>query len=93
MIFIPYCGYIAAAYTTLISYFILLILHMILVKRLKIGRIYNNKYIFASIVVGVIWGMVSIVLYSKNTIRYMFVMLYVIFFMMALWRYRNSTAL
>lgn len=89
MIFIPYCGYIAAAYTTLISYFILLILHMILVKRLKIGRIYNNKYIFASIVVGVIWGMVSIVLYSKNTIRYMFVMLYVILFMMALWRYRN----
>ena len=44
-IYIPKYGYTAAAYTTLVSYFILLVLHMILVHSIKMSHVYSNFWI------------------------------------------------
>ena len=45
MILLPIFGFLAAAYTTLVSYMILLFIHMVLVYRLKLGNIYPIKLI------------------------------------------------
>ena len=45
-IFINVFGYRAAAYTTLVSYFLLLILHFIGMKRIEKRNIYDHKYLF-----------------------------------------------
>lgn len=46
-IFIEKYGYVAAAYTTAISYFILLIMHMGIVYSIGHGHVYNYNFIFA----------------------------------------------
>lgn len=48
-IFIPKYGYIAAAYTTLVGFFWLMLVHMFLVYRLGFKDIYNYKLLFATI--------------------------------------------
>lgn len=44
-IFIKKYGYIAASYTTFFSYFLLMILHIRLVKKIGFGDVYNTKKI------------------------------------------------
>lgn len=58
---IPKYGYIAAAYTTWLGYLFLLLAHMFLVWRLKLGRIYNEKFIL----IMVIFGCFMMVLFNK----------------------------
>ena len=41
LIFIPKIGYLAAAYTTLVGYIVLLLIHMVLVYKLGLKEIYN----------------------------------------------------
>ncbi len=41
-IFIPRYGYMAAAYTTYASYFFLMILHMLIVKKIGMAHVYQN---------------------------------------------------
>jgi len=68
-IFIPKYGYIAAAYTTLIGYFWLLILHMLIVRIIGCKHVYDYKFVSLMIVsvvvvsVGINW------VYSMNILR------------------------
>ena len=48
-IFIPKFGYIAAAYTTLVGYACLLVIHYYLAQRTGYAAAYNEKYIFLSV--------------------------------------------
>ena len=48
---IPRYGYIMAAYTTLASYILLMILHAISAAKLEAGKVYEFKYIFTAFVV------------------------------------------
>ena len=67
-IFIPKFGYVAAAYTTLICYVFLLIMHMVLVR--KIIRLYDYKFFVLMVAVLLGWCFLSNLIYINNYIRY-----------------------
>ncbi|MBR5166492.1 MAG: oligosaccharide flippase family protein [Salinivirgaceae bacterium] len=68
-IFIPQYGYIAAAYTTMCCYFILLILHYILVFRLRMHHCYSTKFIIMMVVVSGVFSVLSLLLYEFTNAR------------------------
>lgn len=69
LVFIPKYGYIAAAYTTLIGYFWLLILHMLIVCFIGCKNVYDYKFIGLMIVSVVVVSIGINWLYSMNIIR------------------------
>lgn len=87
---IPKYGYIAAAYTTLISFVWLLGIHMFLVFRLKLSNTYPNKFILAAV------GFASIVtigvnaLYEHTILRYAITAVYGCVFIYAVIRYKDQ---
>jgi Membrane protein involved in the export of O-antigen and teichoic acid len=70
MMFIPRYGYIAAAYTTLFSYFILALIHFLLVYRLRLHILFNNRIIFFLIGLMVMTGMLITKVLFLYPIRY-----------------------
>ena len=68
-VFIPRYGYIAAAYTTFISYVVLLILHILLVWKIGFIKIYSQWFIFLSIVLSIFLSAGIIILYKFNGLR------------------------
>lgn len=89
-IFIPYFGYIAAAYTTLFSYFVMLLIHYIystyvLKKRDNLVRYYNPFIIFGLLFAGILLNLLVSFLYDYNLVRYilciiLFICCLIIFF-------------
>lgn len=77
-IFIPQYGYIAAAYTTLASFIILLFIHMFLVNHMGMGNVYPAKIIFAALLFMSAYMILIYVLYLNNIVRYWVVIVYVI---------------
>lgn len=73
---IPLLGYIAAAYTTLVSFLWLLIAHMLLVRHLGYSKIYPTKFIFLTLGVMLIYTILVNFLYSMTLIRYTLIGLY-----------------
>lgn len=73
-LFIPRFGYQIAAYTTLVSYLILLALHFIFAKKISkyyLGRqIYDGKPTCIMVVLNVMTAMVLLVVYDYVLIRY-----------------------
>lgn len=49
LVFIPLYGYHAAAYTTMLSYFLLMLIHMLIVFRMGLSAIANYKMVFGYI--------------------------------------------
>jgi O-antigen/teichoic acid export membrane protein len=49
-IFIPKYGYVAAAFTTLVGYGVLFLVHYFAVKKLKMTHVYSSKFIFGSLI-------------------------------------------
>lgn len=76
-IFIPEYGYIAAAYTTFVSFFILLFIHMFLVWRLGLSGIYPKKIIFLVISFMLCYAVFVQFLYLNYLARYAFCVVYV----------------
>lgn len=73
---IPQYGYIAAAYTTLIGYLWLLIVHMYLVYRLNLNEVYSYRFIFMILfVVAIISGIIYL-LYTITVVRYLVILAY-----------------
>lgn len=89
-IYIPLYGYLAAAYTTLVSYIILTMLHVLLVKRIKLGEIYNNKFMVGTIAIGCAITLGINWLYKFKSIRYGSVILYIIIFGIIVWKYKDK---
>lgn len=50
-IFIPKYGYSAAAYTTMVSYFVVMIIHYLITKYILKIKLYNDGFMFGSIMV------------------------------------------
>lgn len=69
-IFIPKFGYIAAAYTTLISYGFLLLFHYIIVKKIGLSMYYNTKNIILIVLCVSTMTIIVNILYSYHLIRY-----------------------
>ena len=89
-LFIPKYGYIAAAYTTLISFLWLLIMHMILVKLIGHENIYDYRFIILIISVMTFMTIAINILYKANVIRYMILGLYIFILVFVVYRYRND---
>ncbi|MCI8790872.1 MAG: oligosaccharide flippase family protein [Lachnospiraceae bacterium] len=86
---IPMIGYLAAAYTTLVGYIVLLGIHMYLVYRLKLSRIYDYKFMILVVVAG-IFGMIGInIMYSHTFIRYIILGIYSISVIAFLYKNKN----
>lgn len=75
-IFIPKVGYLAAAYTTLVGYMVLLGIHMFLVYRLNLSDVYDYKVIIKMVLVMLGITVLMDTMYSFILIRYMFIGLY-----------------
>ncbi len=90
-VFIPRYGYIAAAYTTMIGYLIMLIYHFLIVKfKLKKSYIYDTKY-FIGVITGLVMiQLMAIFIYQRRLIRYAIIILYSILLLLIIWRYRES---
>lgn len=75
-IFIPKYGYIAAAYTTFVGYLWLLLVHMWLVYKIGLARVYSYKKVLFT--VGVSFGIMIMCnfLYKMILIRYLLLILY-----------------
>lgn len=89
LLLIPQYGYIIAAYTTLISFFFLMIMHMFFVYRLGYARVYNAKMIFLSIGVVAIFTYFVNWLYVDNTIRLLFISIYSLVFIIFIYNVRG----
>jgi O-antigen/teichoic acid export membrane protein len=70
LLFIPKFGYIAAGYTTLVSYFFLLIFHYTIVKKMDYTKFYNNTSIFIIVSATFISSLLINVLYQFQLLRY-----------------------
>ena len=69
-IFIPIYGYTAAAYTTLISYILLLLFHYIIAKRLTdINKLYDIKYFAYMLLITFFIGIYFIIIYNNLLLR------------------------
>ena len=69
-IFIPRYGYIAAAYTTLVTYLCYFILHYLIAIKLSKGKLFNNMTIIGIIILSVLCGIVALVLIHKMIVRW-----------------------
>lgn len=72
-IFIPRYGYVAAAYTTLISYILLFALHYRTARKLEDQDIYNTKFLSAATLITIILVVIVYNLYSTIILRYGFI--------------------
>lgn len=90
MIFIPKFGYLAAAYTTLVGYLFLVIIHMYLVKRLGLQKVYSYKFITLIILFGMIFMVIITVLYSHKIIRYSVLFIYILILLLLIIKYKNK---
>ena len=70
-IFIRRYGYAAAAYTTLVSYIIFLILHLVIAYRLEHFNVIPMKILFLTVAVTMVSGGVSILLQHNWILRYL----------------------
>lgn len=88
-IFIPKYGYVAAAYTTLAGYLWLLIVHMFLVYRLKLSKVYDYKLVIFVALIGVlVTGLITFI-YSYTLIRLVLCGIYLIVVLLMLFKYKS----
>lgn len=89
LLLIPKYGYIAAAYTTMIGYAIMLLYHYLVVKiKLKKEFIFDNIFFLKVILTLIIVQILIYFLYEHNIIRYAVIMIYGVIISCFLWRYR-----
>ena len=69
-IFIPIFGYLAAAYTTLASYFALMVVHFLITYKRLGMKLYNNIFMFVSMLLTSAVGTIISFTYEYEIIRY-----------------------
>ena len=89
-LFIPKLGYFAAAYTTLIGYIVLLLIHMYLVSKLGLGQIYDYKFILISVLVGIVLMILITILYAHILLRYLVIVGYAAIAIFIFFKYKDK---
>ena len=69
-IMIPKYGYVAAAYTTLFSYMVLMVTHYLITIKVFKVKIYDDKFMFASLLVVFLISALLVMLYNTLLPRY-----------------------
>ncbi|MCI9098352.1 MAG: oligosaccharide flippase family protein [Lachnospiraceae bacterium] len=75
--FISRVGYLAAAYTTLASFIILLFFHIFLVRRIGMQVVYSTRVIYLVLVLMSVYNILIHLLYLNRLIRYSVIGLYI----------------
>lgn len=88
-ILIPKVGYIAAAYTTLASFAILLFIHMILVRHMGFQTVYSTKVVFFVLVFLSFYTALMYILYLYRNVRYAMVFVYIATILFAVIKYKQ----
>lgn len=86
---IPLYGYKAAAYTTLIGFIFLFIVHFFIVKHLGLVNCYNTRNVFLIIVSMLLIGICINILYLNNYFRLIAIGIYSLVFAMILIKSKN----
>ena len=89
LLLIPKLGYIAAAYTTLAGYLLLLGLHMWLVRRMGMSHVYSYRFVVGTVIAA---GAVTVGInaaYEVLVIRYILIAAYVIAFTVVIYLKRD----
>ena len=77
IVFVPRFGYVAASYTTLVCYVLMMVYHFMIVKyKLKKAYIYDTKFFIMFIVSLVLIQSGLVFLYELNLIRYIVIAMY-----------------
>lgn len=69
-IFIPRYGFVAASYTTFVSYFVLMLVHYIYSRFVLGVKLYDDRFMFGAIAVTTLVAMLLIYTYDKAVLRY-----------------------
>lgn len=77
-IFIKLFGYIAAAYTTLVGYICLFLIHYMFVKKLKCTSWYDTSFFVKELVISIGFMLLCNILYTINIVRYLFIAVLVV---------------
>lgn len=72
----PENSYIIAAYTTLVGYMILFVLHYFIVRGLKMNHVYDTKFMFCGLFGILLFAGLMNILYSYTTIRLIIILIY-----------------
>ena len=88
-IFIPRVGYLAAAYTTLVGYMVLLVIHMYLVYRLNLKEAYSYRFVALTVMVGLILMVLITWSFGNNIIRYSAIVVYIAVFAIFAYKYKS----
>lgn len=91
-IFIPKFGYVAAAYTTLVGYMCLLAMHMLMVHRIKLSEVYDNRIVIGTAFIGTVLMIMISLSYSTNYFRYFIIIIYVIVFISIVYKNKEPIA-
>ena len=89
-IFIPIFGYIVAAYTTLIGYIVLFIIHYLFVKKLKCTSWYDTKFFVTLLVVSIIYMLICNIIFTFNICRYIIILIEIILFIYIMLKNKNE---
>lgn len=86
-VFIPKYGYVAAAYTTLASYFVLMIAHYLITRCVLKVKLYQDRFMFASLVVTFAFALIVEMTYSSPLLRFGLILMGFISFVLAFRQY------
>lgn len=78
IIFIPKYSFIAASYTTLASYLVLILMHYLGYKKCIKEKIYDDKRVFILTTILLIFSIICNILYKISIIRYLFILIIII---------------
>ena len=87
--FIPRYGYIAAAYTTLVSYGLLMVIHYFLIRKINLNLLFDNKFIVICFLISVLLGIGISYTYENTPLRLGIVIVYSILIIFVLFRNKN----
>ena len=87
---IPLYGYIAAAYTTYASYFVLMVLHILIVKNIGMSHVYNNKKIIFIAGISICLALIANIIVGLLWIRYAIFLLYCLIGLVFIYKYRSN---
>ena len=87
-IFIPKFGYVAAAFTTLIGYAILFLIHFFMVWRMGFTKVYHTKRIVMILLLSLALSFGMYLMFGHTTIRFGFIGLFTLVLCGSTWKNR-----
>jgi len=90
LILVPRFGYHMAAYTTLIAYMMVFLIHFTIVSRTQYCNWVDNKSSFVMIGISFLIIPLGEILYNMNVIRYIVIILYIIIVLALAYRYMKD---